>query len=77
MIRRQRRCREYLAGLYSATESFLQTASDDVLAKEIETPLGKMPVMVMVGGLGLAHMAEHMGDISTIKGINGLKGLPF
>lgn len=69
--------KDYLAAIYADVESFLKDASDEALDKEIDTPLGKMPAIAVVGALGLAHMAEHLGDVSTIKGINGLKGLPF
>ncbi len=67
----------YLAEVFASAEALLSSVPDEQLSGEVETPLGKMPYGVVVGGLGLLHLCEHVGDIATLKGMQGMKGLPF
>ena len=69
--------REYARAVYAATDAFLAGAPDADLAKEVDSPLGKQPAIVFLGTIGLSHVNEHWGEIAALKGVQGLKGLPF
>jgi hypothetical protein len=63
--------------MYAATDDFLATASDDALDAEVAAGGGKMPLGRWVGAVGVWHVMSHQGEISAVKGAQGLKGLPF
>ena len=69
--------REYVDAVFASAESFLTSASDADLDRVVETPLGPQPAVVLVGGLAVVHVGEHVGDVATIKGMSGVQGLPF
>ncbi|MFN0095336.1 MAG: DinB family protein [Dehalococcoidia bacterium] len=69
--------KEYRSAVIAAAQHFLTSAPDALLAKEVDTPLGRMPVMTLVAGVGMLHLGEHIGDIATLKGVRGIQGLPF
>ena len=69
--------REYARAMYAATDDFLATASDDALDAEVAAGGGKMPLGRWVGAVGVWHVMSHQGEISAVKGAQGLKGLPF
>jgi hypothetical protein len=59
-------------------EEWYRSAPDAALMKMVDSPMGgQAPAMALVGGLLNLHLAEHMGDIATIKGIRGATGMPF
>ncbi|NJM41433.1 MAG: DinB family protein [Anaerolineae bacterium] len=67
--------RIYAQKVYESADAYLTTLSDAALGKEIETPVGKMPLGQFMGLLILnAHC--HAGEISTLKGLKGLQGYP-
>ena len=46
--------------------------------KLVDSPAGgQAPAMMLVGGILNLHLAEHLGDLSTIKGLGGKMGFPF
>ncbi len=69
--------REYAQAVYAATVDYLANVSDDALDAEAESGGGKMSVATWVGAVGLWHVMSHQGEISAVKGAQGLKGLPF
>lgn len=69
--------REYAKAVYAATDAFFAGASDVGLAKEVDSPLGKQPALVFLGTIGVSHVNQHWGEIAALKGVQGLKGLPF
>ena len=69
--------REYARAVYAATDDYLANASDDDLDAEIETFAGKVPAGRYVGTACLWHVMSHQGEIAALKGVQGLKGLPF
>ena len=69
--------REYAQAVYAATDDYLANASDEALAAEIDTFAGKQPAAQYLGTMCLWHVQSHQGEISALKGIQGLKGLPF
>lgn len=69
--------REYAKAVAAATDDFLANATDEELNKEVDSPVGKQPFITYFANLGLTHIAGHWGEIAALKGVQGLKGLPF
>ena len=70
--------REYAKAVWAATDEALANAPDDVLGRELDMgPLGKQTALHLVGGIALYHVGQHTGEIAALKGVRGLKGLPF
>lgn len=69
--------RDYAAAVQAATDAFLSEASDDLLEKPMETPMGEQRAIDMLANVGVAHVASHWGEIAALRGVQGEKGLPF
>ena len=70
--------REYAKAVYQATDDYLGTLSPEDLDEEIEIPgFGKHPRAYFLGIGALIHPANHVGEISALKGVQGAKGYPF
>ena len=69
--------REFAKAVGAATEEFLASATAEQLEKEIDGPVGKQPYITFLANIGLTHVAGHWGEIAALKGVQGLKGLPF
>ncbi len=69
--------REYAKAVAAATDDFLASATEEQLTKEVDTPMGKQPFMTFFSNIGVTHVACHWGEIAALKGVQGLKGLPF
>ena len=66
--------REYAKAVYEATDRFIATAPDDVIFREADGPGGKVRIFPEIM---LTHTAQHWGEIAALKGVQGMKGLPF
>lgn len=70
--------REYAKALYGATDAYIAALSDADLERRVETGfVGKQTVAFVVSNILGWHVAEHNGEIAALKGVQGLKGLPF
>ena len=69
--------REYAQAVYAATDDYLANLGDEELDREIETFAGTLPIGRYLGTTGLWHTISHQGEISALKGVRGLQGLPF
>lgn len=72
--------RDYAKAVYAASEDYLSTLTDDDLFKEIDLSsfgMGARPAHTVWGGMIVNHARDIMGEISVLKGIQGLKGYPF
>ena len=69
--------REYAAAVAKETDSFFASATEADLYKEVESPAGKMSALKFLANIGLTHVPGHWGEIAALKGVQGLKGLPF
>ncbi|HYM16598.1 MAG TPA: DinB family protein [Dehalococcoidia bacterium] len=68
---------EYSRQLQKAALDYVATLQDSDLDRQIDTQFfGKQSLAFIVQLVGL-HCAGHTGDISAVKGMQGLKGLPF
>jgi len=68
--------REYAQAVYQATERFLTDASDADLARIVDAGFAPpMPVQSFFANILAWHVATHQGEISALKGVQGLNGL--
>jgi hypothetical protein len=72
--------RAYARAVYESTDGYLATLSDPDLETNPDlSPIG-LPEMTLgsfLGGMLLINAGAHCGEISTIKGLQGLQGYPF
>ena len=70
--------REYAKAVYAATDAYIAGLSDADLDRKVQTGfVGEQTVAFVVSNILGWHMAEHTGEIAALKGVQGLKGLPF
>ncbi len=69
---------EFAKEVFEATEQYVASLTASDMDREIPG-LGGRPVKLamMVATVGTIHICEHTGEIAAIKGVRGLKGLPF
>lgn len=68
--------RQYARDVYKTTYDYLETVSDDELGRVIEPGFAPpMPVRSFIADLLAWHVATHQGEISALKGVQGLEGL--
>ena len=68
---------EYAQAIKTSVLDYIGTLNDEDLDREVETNFfGKKPVSFLIQLAGY-HAVGHGGDMATVKGIQGLKGLPF
>lgn len=70
-------CRQYAGAVFAASEEFIGSADDTTLAREVDTPFGRMPLAVMFSVLVIGHCNNLCGEIAAIKGTFGMRGYPF
>ena len=74
--------RAYAAAVYAETDAYLASQSDADLGKTIKHPFANFgfpdttPADFIASVLS-QHVAHHTGEISAMKGVQGLKGYPF
>lgn len=69
--------REYREAVKQSAVNYIETMDLADLDKEVEAFNGPRPVHNIIQIIVVNHMLGHAGEISTLKGIQGLKGLPF
>ena len=70
--------RQYAAAVYQASDEYLATASDAELDRVVDPGFAPpMPVRSLVANVLAWHAATHQGEISALKGVQGLNGLDF
>lgn len=71
--------RAYGQAVFANTESYIASLTPEDLDREIDLTnagLGKMPLGVFISAVTLANTNWHCGEISLLKGLQGLKGYP-
>lgn len=71
---------EYANAVYSASEKYLESLTDEDLYKEVDLSafgMGMRSVHAVIAGMVIGHAYSIMGEVSVIKGLQGLKGYPF
>ena len=70
--------REYAAAVRAASDDFLANATEANLSRLVDNHMGgQIPVAEYLASYLGTHMSEHCGEIAALKGVLGLKGLPF
>ena len=68
--------REYQGSVWKASDAFLATVDDALLAERITVkPLGEMAKENAIGMMCLTHGFTHLGEIQHLRGLMGLKGM--
>lgn len=68
---------KYAASVFSATDSYLEGLSDAELDRKVSGAFGEQTVAWVVVNILGTHAPQHAGEIAAVKGVLGLKGLPF
>ena len=68
---------EYANAVFANTDSYLAGLADADLDKKVQTPAGEQTVAWAVTTLLATHAPQHVGEIAALKGVQGMKGLPF
>ncbi len=68
----------YMDHVWQETQQYLNTITDDDLVQMLTIrPLGDMTLGHVLGNVLLTHGYTHLGEIYTLKGIQGLSGSPI
>jgi hypothetical protein len=68
---------EYQREIEKAAMGYVLSASPEELEREVTFGPFVRPVADQLRGVLIHHMLGHSGEISALKGVQGLKGLPF
>ncbi len=68
---------EYAKSVYAATEAYVSGLADADLDRKIDTGFAGEQTIAWMVGLLINHVDTHTGEIAALKGVQGLKGLPF
>jgi hypothetical protein len=68
---------EYRELVKAAATDYFQNLDTSELSREVEWFNGPRPASTIIQVIVLNHMLGHSGEISALKGVQGLKGLPF
>ncbi len=69
--------REYAEAVFEATDSYLGALKAADLDREVQGYRGPIAVGELIPRSMLAHISRHLGEIAALKGVQGMKGLPF
>src|SRR3990172_1247719 len=68
---------EYAKTVFAATDAYLAGVPDADLQRKVSGPFGEQTAeWVDLDPLG-THAPQHAGEIAALKGVQGVKGLPF
>jgi hypothetical protein len=68
---------EYQAAVQEAASACVRSLSQADLEREVVFGPFTRPVADQLRGIVIHHLLGHSGEISALKGVQGLKGLPF
>jgi hypothetical protein len=68
---------DYANGIRAAALPAIESLSDEALAREVDTPFFGKRDVAFVLRLAASQLSTHTGEIAAIKGLQGLKGLPY
>ncbi len=67
---------DYRASVRAATDAYIAGLTPAELEREVELIGSARPVADALA-IMVVHIASHSGEIAALKGVQGLKGLPF
>ena len=69
---------QYATEVFAATDTYLAELPDEELDRKIQTAnFGEQTVGWLVAVIMATHVPGHTSEIAALKGVQGLKGLPF
>ena len=69
--------RDYREAVKASANEYLANLDAAELEREVEWFSGPRPLHSLLQIIVINHSLGHAGEISTLKGLQGLKGLPF
>ena len=57
-----------------SVDQMLMSLTDTELSRSVETPFGTSTVQFLISGAIIGHTHNHTGEISCLKGLQGVKG---
>ena len=69
--------KEYADAVFAGTDAYLSSVSDADLQEKTQTPIGEQTKGWFLATILATHLPQHIGEIAALKGVQGLKGLPF
>jgi hypothetical protein len=69
--------KEYADAVFANTDSYLANVAAADLDAKTQTLIGEQSKSWVVANLLGTHLPQHAGEIAALKGVHGLKGLPF
>ena len=66
----------YRASVRAATDAYIANLTPTELDRQVELIGSQRPVADALA-IMVVHIASHGGEIAALKGVQGLKGLPF
>ena len=67
---------DYQQTVWAGTEAYLQTLTPEDLERKVKFAGGERSVADMLI-MSASHTLSHAGEISALKGVQGVKGLPY
>jgi hypothetical protein len=68
--------RQYAAAVYQSTDEYLASLTDAELDRIVDPGFAPaMPIGSFVANILAWHTATHQGEISALKGVQGMNGL--
>jgi hypothetical protein len=67
--------RKYAHAVYANTDTYIASLKDSDLSRMAKGPAGERPVLAFLNIL-VGHVRDFTGEISAVKGLQGLKGYP-
>ena len=70
----------YAEKVFAISETYVKNLTDEDLQKEVDLAafgMGKSTVAFVISSIVTSNMNLHTGEISAIKGVQGLKGYPM
>jgi hypothetical protein len=68
---------EFAEQIQKATIEYIASLSDADLDRQVDTQFFGMQSLAYLLQLAAMHATGHAGDVAAVKGMQGLKGLPF
>jgi hypothetical protein len=68
---------DYARATSQALQGWLASLTPEDLEHKIDTPIGELNVGQMLEAFIIWHINVHCGEISAIRGLQGLKGYPW
>jgi hypothetical protein len=68
---------EYAKAVAATTQDWLASLTPEDLERKLNTPIGELNLAQMLETFVIWHINAHCGEISALKGCQGVKGYPF